>query len=264
MMQKSQHGKSQAWVLGLILFLTSALLFTAKSEGYIMPAEQLIQFMAANFSKLETVVITRLTRVGNETGELAGERFEEKIWMRSPNFFRSELLGPGVERHVLPDNFYMQLLVANPQERLTQLLSGLGINLQSVAFTRIDGMIAYRIGDKAPERPKILIEKERFLPILLVYGSSAGSEHGTITVRFEAYRKLEQGWYPFETTYSYGDEIMEKYTILTLEPNVPVHGSLFEIPAIKPDPGKILYKDQETTHEERLKQHIRTFEEKYP
>lgn len=264
MMQRSQHDKSQAWVLGLILFLASALLFTAKSEGYVMPAEQLIQFMAANFSKFQTVVITRSTRVGNEADELAGESFEERIWMRSPNFFRSELLYPGLERDVVPDNFYMQLLVANPQERLIQLLSGLGINVQSVGFTRIDEMIAYRIGDKAPERPKILIEKERFLPILLVYGSSAGSEHGPITVRFGAYRKLEHGWYPFEITYSYGDEIKEKYTILTLEPNVPVHGSLFEIPAIKPDPGKILYKGQETTDEERLKQRIRSFEEKYP
>ena len=90
--QQSFWGK-----LGLRYFLALALVTSLiqalpdQGQGYIMPAEQLIQFMAANFSKFQTLVITQSTQYENQGDKRAEKVFEEKIWMRSPSFFHSEI-----------------------------------------------------------------------------------------------------------------------------------------------------------------------------
>jgi len=192
-MKKRKRYRLTPGVSGLLICVAAVLFYNSGSRGYIMPAEQLIEFMAANFAKFRTVIITRATRVKTDAGEEAGEAFNERIWIKSPHFFYSEMMDPGMERGAVPDNLYMQLLVSNQEDRLMELLAGLGINFQSVAFTRVEGAIAYRIGDKEQDRPKILIEKERFLPLLLNYQVRGDSGPENVAVRFGDYRELEQG-----------------------------------------------------------------------
>lgn len=228
-----------------------------------MPAEQLIDFMARNFSKFNSLILMQTTRQENQ--EIGGiiKTFEEKIWMKSPSLVHSKVLYKNVERVAEPATHYRRLLMANSGESLMQLLSNMGINLQSVAFTRLDGVIAYRIGDKAPEGPKLLIEKERFLPLLLRYRLSEYSLGRTITVRFLDYRELVGGWYPFEITCSYGDHIIETYIIHNLQANVPFDPALFDEPGTKPRQEEATEKGLPAPEEERLQQIIKTFEEKY-
>ena len=144
-----------------------------------------------------------------------------------------------------------------------QLLSGMGVNLHSVALTRIDGVIAYRIGDKEPERPKILVEKERFLPLLLVYKTPRPYVQETITVQFKDYKKMEEGWYPFEIIYTDGKAFKEIYTIHTLKANVPIDPALFVMPKREVAPEQASEPDQVPSEEERLRDIIKKFEEKY-
>ena len=158
---------------------------------------------------------------------------------------------------------YRQLLIANQTQRIGQILSGMGINLELVGFTRIDGVIAYRIGDKAPESPKILIEKERFLPLLIIYRSIENLTHNVIRVRFNDYRKLQEGWYPFEITYSLGQKFRETYSIQSLQANEPIDIQIFYSAEGEPYPSGVPEKKQEDPDEERLKKIIKTFEKKY-
>ncbi|MGD9034341.1 MAG: hypothetical protein PVH02_16845, partial [Desulfobacteraceae bacterium] len=162
-----------------------------------------------------------------------------------------------------PDMGYRQIFMANSAQRLMQLLSRMGVNLHSVAFTRIDGVIAYRIGDKEHDRPKILVEKDRFLPLLLVYRSSEQSGLEMITVQFKDYKKMEEGWYPFEITYSDGKAFKEVYTIHTLQANVPINPTLFVMPKTESVPDQTFEPGQVPAEEERLREIIKKFEEKY-
>ena len=233
------------------------------SFGYIMPAEQLIGFMAKNFSKFETVVIIQNVIRQNEEDKDQGKIFKEQIWMKSPDLFQARILDQQEGMEEVRNTAYRQLLIANGTQRIEQILSRMGINLESVGFTRIDGIIAYRIGDREPESPKILIEKERFLPLLIIYRPMENLTRHVITVRFGDYRKLEEGWYPFETTYSLGQKIKETYSIQSLQANGPIDTQIFYSSGEKPYSSEIPEKEQEDPDEERLRQIIKTFEKKY-
>lgn len=257
----------------IVFFAFMALAFMVKHtcHGYIMPAEQLIELMADNFSKFKSLLIIQSVSDDNQTideehlvyYEDAEDVFKEQLWMKSPNLFRSQPLGYGEDRGENRDMVYRQLLIANSQEDLEQLLSGMGINLQSVAFTRIDGVIAYRIGDKGPYSPKLVIEKERFLPLLLVYGLSEDFYKGPVTVWFKEYRKVERGWYPFEITYSVGDRAKETFEIQHMEVNIPIDPSIFESSSVKTRLDEAQDTKQRSPEEKRLRKIIKAFEEKY-
>jgi hypothetical protein len=138
--------------------------------------------------------------------------------------------GTSADATPLRDHSYRQLFLANSASRLMDVLYGMGVWLPKTGYTRIDGIIAYRIGDSQEVSPKLLVEKARFLPLLMVYKSPSHPEGDLIKVRFLDYRKVQQGWLPFEITWSYGQNITEKYIINSVKVNVPVSQSLFDSP----------------------------------
>jgi len=228
MKRKPVFNKILSCGIGLLLFSILSLSGADWCRAYIMPSEQLIDFMARNFSKFMTLIIIQTVSEGNQGKE--GDLLKEQVWMKSPDLFQSRVLDrpeadPG-ERFTA----YRPLLIANKSQRIKAILSGLGIDLETVAFARLDGVIAYRIGRKGPDSPKILIEKERFLPLLLVYGVTDNLAMRTVTVRFSDYRKLDQGWYPFEITCTAQGGSERKYHVQTLEVNVPVQNAIFDSP----------------------------------
>jgi len=251
------------YLAGIVLLVGLLFIPAEKCLGYIIPAEQLLGFMAKNFSKFRTLLIIQSTQQEDEKSEGGEESFMEKIWMESPDRVRSQVMDHPMGRINKPDMRYRQILMANNAQRLLQLLSQMGVNTHSVAFTRIDDIIAYRIGDKEPHRPKILVEKDKFLPLLLVYRSTEQSHLETITVQFKDYKKTEEGWYPFEITYSDGKGLKENYTIHTLQANVPIDPALFVMPKSESLPDQASEPGQGPAEEERLREIIKKFEEKY-
>lgn len=246
-----------------LLFIVCSFLLPTRSHGYVMPAEQIVGLMVRNFSNLKTIVITQYT---NHTDRSDGGRekvFREKVWVKSPNLYHAKTLEINELPDFVPDAAYRQLLIANNEAAIMHLLSGMGIDLKAVAFTRFDGLIAYRIGAGDPESPKIIVEKERFLPLLLVYRSRDDQLNEIIKVQFADYRKLEPGWYPFQITYDHGTEITQKSATLAVEANVPIDPSVFgplPPPVEESSPG-----DRQGVGKEegRLKKILETFEEKY-
>ena len=154
------------------------------------------------------------------------------------------------------------MLLASSEERLTSLLNGLGIRMDAVAFTRIHGHIAYRIGEKDPRSPKLLVDKERFLPLLLVYRSPEDLE-AMISFRFSDYRKMDEGWYPFKMTVSHGEARLWNYTIDTFSPNEPINESVFEASKQTPPGDDSTVEGKGAVESDRLRRIIKTFEEKY-
>jgi hypothetical protein len=233
MMRKRDHMR--AWIgwknvcVCLVLFLSLTPMLQSTSDAYVMPAEQIVQFMTGNFSKVQTIVIHQSTQLENSGGE-EKRVFEEIITMKSPNLYHAAVTGTGADAARLRDHSYRQLFLANSASRLMDVMYGMGIWLPKTGYTRIEGTIAYRIGDSDEVSPKLLVEKARFLPLLIVYKSPSHPEEGLIKVRFLDYRKVYQGWLPFEITCSYGQSITEKYTVDSVKVNVPVSQSLFDSP----------------------------------
>lgn len=228
-----------------------------KGLAYLMPAEQLVGMMTANFSKFKTLFISQSICTLNQDNEEAGIPLEEKLWLKSPGFYRSELLtrswDKGVDLNI--DRAFCLLLMANDSDRITGLLIQMGVNLDSVALTRVDGIIAYRVGDKIPESPRLLIEKERFVPLLLSYWLSGDAGPEIVTVRFDDYRKLGRGWYPYEIVYSVGEGMRQRYSIIRLQVNIPIDGPLSVIPEQRIIP-------EETPEEKRLEEAVEALKEK--
>lgn len=265
------------------MFATLSLILGGRSYGYVMPVEQLVDLMTNNFSKFKTLVIYQNTSQAVRADEDAEKIFREEVMIKSPDLIYSKVLDQAVDRAALPDMTYRQLLISSKEERLERLLAWMGIDLKCVAFTRIDGIIAYRIGDERPGNPKIFIEKERFIPLLLEYSLPENPTGENIVVWFNDYRKQNKGWYPWEIIYSVGDTTRETYTIQTLHANVPVDQSLLNPSGIDlasektPEfildeildraPEEIQNKPADKgpadVDEERLKQIIKVFEEKY-
>ncbi len=262
-------------LLGTFLLIAALCLVMPRNvEAYVMPAEELAGLMAVNFSRLKTMEITQSVHLLNPQDQELERVFEEKIWLKAPDLFHSEVIGgPGLhtatgnEMGAHPgcaDMSYRRLFMANNSEMILEFLSEMGINLKAVAFTRFDGVIAYRLGDKGPESPKIVIEKERFLPLLLTYNLEGPSGFRMVNVRFDDYKKIDKGWYPYEIDYSGGNEILEQYLVLSMKVNVATASSLSRISVEKIGPFHRAEIDREDTlRQEHLREIIRILKEKY-
>ena len=253
------HRKT--YLTGLLLFVSIFFMTGGSSQGYVMPSEQLIQFMAKNFSKLKTLMITQITEGENEGDEENGKVFRSKIWMKSPDLFHFEIIKQPEDKIAIKDHIYRGLLIAGGEKRLNRLLSSMGIDLDLVAFTRVDGIVAYRIGERYADSPKIIIEKKRFLPLLITYWPPGQDPGQTTTIRFKDYWEVDKGWYPFEIERSSGGKINERHRVETLEVNMDIDASVFQSAGISPPSDNA--GEGGTSEGDRLRRIIKTFEEKY-
>ena len=153
--------------------------------------------------------------------------------------------------------------MANDCETIMALLSEMGINLETVAFTRLDGVIAYRVGDKNSENPKLLIEKERFLPLFLSYRLLDDSGEKRLTIRFDDYRKAVKGWYPYKIVCFIGEKIKESYFVNDLKSNLPIIFPVSGTHKGGPNQTQGIETIQESPEEKRLREAIKVLETKY-
>jgi hypothetical protein len=224
-----------------VSFLFIAILIcvmTGKTRAYVMPAEQLVDLMTRNLPKFKTLVITQSTHLITPEDLEVQMVLEEKIWLKSPGFHHSEMMDQtgdwdtGTNRvrvkRPSPDMAFRQIFMTGDKNTIMSLLSEMGINLNAVAFTRFDDVIAYRLGDEDAGKPKLLIEKEKFLPLLLNYRVWGDSGEKTVTVRFDDYREVVEGWYPYEIALFSGEDLEERYFVIDLKANIPVDPSFFE------------------------------------
>ena len=244
-----------------------------KGKAYIMPAEQLISLMTRNFSQLKTLVITQSTHLISPEDLEVQMILEEKIWLKSPGYHYSELgdlpndwsanaYGLTAARPST-DNTFRRFFMASNKNTIMALASEMGINLGLVALTRYDGVIAYRLGDKDPKAPKLLVEKERFLPLFLSYWLWGDSGRKTVTVLFGDYRKVEKGWYPYEIAMFCGEELEERYFITDLLVNSPIESSFFDEREEPSRHARESEQDKNSREEGRLREVIEFLKDKY-
>ena len=254
-------------VLAFLVFSTFTWLMPYRAEAYIMPAEQVVGLMMANFSRLRTLLITHTAHIYSSQDQKAETVLEERIWLKTPGFFRIELMGR-IEGQGSQDTFstniaFRTLLMENELQSIMTLLLRMGINQESVGFTRFNETIVYCIGDKGQQSPKLLIEKQRFLPLLISYQVPGDPGQDMVTVQFDDYRKLQDGWYPHQISYRLGKDISVRYFILDVQVNVPVDSSLMRSIKEMEHLSQGLENVQELHEDKRLREVIELLKEKY-
>ena len=94
MSKPSRKNGNQAKITIIFIMIIFFIFSLSNSLAYIMPSEQLLEFMRKNFSKINTLVIIQST-LQEETSaedEIIQKHFKEQLWLKSPAFFQSRIL----------------------------------------------------------------------------------------------------------------------------------------------------------------------------
>ena len=260
--------------------------------AYVMPLEQMLEKVRKRFATLNTLIIEQATHVIQSRDPLRERVLREKVWLKTPRYDRTmetaapRLPNPGTSapktmpgsqnegvkaenppdqaiRQPNPDVAYRWLLMANPKGEISAFLSQLGVQIWDLGYDRCEGVVAYRVGARDPEGPRLLVDKERFFPLLISYMLPGDPEGRLVTVRFRDYRKDDAGWYPYEIEYTLKDAPTEVYHILNLTANAPIQASFFERkverPAARPGPPV----NQGNPEDQRLRKIMQNLGKKY-
>jgi hypothetical protein len=231
------------------MLLLVSIMVPAIGDSYIPPSTQIIGFMVGKYASVKTLQITQLTKA-LDLGRGMETVFGESISLMSPGRYRSEVAGQpgkriiihngsktlriidgkiayGKGKRAFPFHF---LMIAQDPWQLQRSLKELGINLDMVSLTRCNGKIAYLIGNKESESPRLLVDKDLFTPLLLQYGDVAffASEFTELKQRL---------WYPRSLIYAYTganieDYVQEEYSIKDIIINPSIDASLFDISGV--------------------------------
>jgi len=232
---------------GMILLLS--ILAPSIGHSYLLPSTQIIEFMVKKYASVKTLQITQLTKV-LDLDRAKEMVFGESISLMSPDRYRSEVAGQPGKRIIVHKGvrtiriidgevaygkekrtflFHFLMLAQDPRHVLKDL-EQLGVNLDMVSFARFEGRIAYLIGSKEEGSPRLLVDKDLFIPLLLQYGNIAFFASDFTELK----PKL---WYPRSMLYSHTganieDYIQEEYSIKDIMINPSMDGSLFDISSI--------------------------------
>jgi hypothetical protein len=236
----------------VLILLSLVMIGIVPSTGspYLLPSFQIIEFMASQFAEARTLQITQLTKIIDLNQEIE-KAFGESLSLMSPDNYRSEIAGQPDKRLIIRhgskalkiingeviyhkediDFAFHFLMIAQDPKQLLKYLKTLGINIDMVSLTRFDGRIAYLIGDKGEGNPRLLVDKDSFLPLLLQYGNILfyASDFREVTTHM---------WYPHSIVYSFtganiDDYLKEEYRIKDIIINPSFDVSLFDIPLIR-------------------------------
>jgi hypothetical protein len=250
-------GYHRAFRLLASLAILLSLSFRPGAErlyAYVLPPQQLLQFMVPHFSKFHTLVVKH--SVERETQE-GVKSFEEILKMKSPDLLHSETTDPVATQGRVVDRSYRRLFFARSWSELSAFLSEAGVDMEKASFTRVDGTVAYLIGEQGPERPRLALEQARFLPLLFVYPSRLAGSPDLVKVLFRDYRQVDPGWYPFEILCTSENGWTERYRIESIQVNVPMQPSLFL------QAQEELRPEESPARNEKIDGIIKTFERKY-
>ncbi len=231
---------------------------SAEVQGYVIPPEQLLEFMAENVAGFQTLGLTWEHRSASE--EEGEEPVVMDVWFRPPEEVRVAPRGiytEGVPEE--PELAFLSLFSGN-QHLIQRFLTWKGVDLGASSYTRLDRVVAYRIGRKSSGTRVLLLEKSRFIPLLLRYEPDHAGAEETTEIRFQEYRRLEDGWFPRRILYRTASGVTGTYRVRDLRRNEP-HPSGFSSMERSKEGERA--SEPVSEEEKRLESVIRAFEEKY-
>ena len=270
-----------------VLIALFVIMIPGFAETYVMPAEQLVGLMNANFSAIKTMVITQTVSYYDPQLGDKGAVYKRMVWLKSPGFYHSEFIDAS-SRQIISDSAEAclgnqsdkasyWLLTASNNDSLLLNLERMGINTDTVALTRYEGTIVYCIGEKGLHTPNLLVEKERFLPLALSFTSKTSVNGNMVTVLFQDYREIGGGWHPYKISCFSEPGTRTEYSVLDIKVNTAIDDLFQEglrntpSPSLsmrgenggKQSPADTSDKKETSQKEEQLQEIIRMLKKKY-
>jgi len=271
------------WLMACLFWAMSG-----NAAGYVIPIELLIDKMQDRFSSFHTLIVDQTTQIlGSPEGEVA-DVFQEKVWLRAPGYYRSEIMGrsraekvsqpsptggkegsdketvdAAVFRKPNRDTTFRRLLMTGKRADILASLAQAGVDIDSIGVSRVDGTVVYRIGKKGPNQPRLLVDRTTFFPLLFSYLSSGSPQKHLVTVRFDHYKEVGSGWYPYAIDYTDNGANAERCFVLNIRVNPPIDISFFEAPARDHGRPPSASTTIDPKEEDRLKEAIQAIKEKY-
>jgi hypothetical protein len=224
-------------------------------DAYVLPAEQILNFMIDQFRSARTLVILQKTVVYDPSVEGGMQELDEALYYQFPDRFRREMstewgeqvrvVGPEgalfvtdgkiiAEREDSFDHF-KDLFLYRKGGLLLNKLFQLGVNLDVVSLGRYKERIAYVIGANYPDEsvPQVWIEKNTFRPIRYIpKGRSKGVNLEEI--EYADYMPLDKkGWYPSRIFFYRDGELARMYVLKTFQINSKLPHELFDVGYLK-------------------------------
>ena len=238
-------------------------MYSSGAEAYVMPPEQLIDYMQDKLGAFKTLIIDQKIVVMDPRDGKEVNAFEEKIWIKTTGFFESKVISgrenDGAAANESLPSLFRQLLMGNSRQYILMLLAKFGIDVESSSYARLDGVVAYSIGAREPGGARLLLNKETFFPMLLEYEVHDDSGSARVSIRFEEYREISGGWYPFKIVYLEGEKVDAQYLVLDLQANIPLSASLFKQKPIV----ERSHENDAGAEDDHLKEAIKALKDKY-
>lgn len=253
------------WVRRLGILLLSAVLGglflvlgpVGKSAGYVMPSEQILEYMSKHVLGFETLgLVLEFARDQDEGEEEAP--VSKRVWFRPPDSVRVQP-GGGREQGVFPwlESGVLSLFSGNTGEA-ERTLSRMGVGIGRSAYDRLEKTVAYRIGSAPGDGPFLLVEKRSFLPLLLEFEPPGARIGERARVRFRNYQKIGDGWFPYEFVCQAASGVTRIYTVRAVSANASARSWL----SVSPE-GKARENDRGEGASGRRERVLESFEKKY-
>ncbi|UCG14341.1 MAG: hypothetical protein JSU72_07750 [Deltaproteobacteria bacterium] len=257
------------------------------AHGYLLPSQQLIEFVARQTSKLYNFRLeVRAESPDPDNPEAVVER-EIVFYAARPDFLRQEtigvegataiLVGSGRRLSVIDgqllteeprhEDIFPKILFARSAETLGSILAEEQVDLNQVHLRRLGRQIAYVIGGppRDSDAPQFWCDKERFWPLRLVGRRSRQGISDLVDIRFLSYRQVASDiWMPSVIEFHREKQLLLRLVVQTTQINEPLSDALFDLEAFAAKhPPLILPKEPSERPAEGLEEMRRYLEKKY-
>jgi outer membrane lipoprotein-sorting protein len=238
----------------VIFVLSGLVLLTLAAAGraYILPAEQILEFMIKHLGPLATLQISQKTVIYDPSVEEGAREFDATLYYQYPDRFRYEVTTPeGQEIRVVGpdgavavqkgkivsqretrlDHFKDPLLCRNA-ELLHWKLSQGEVDLSVVSLGRYRNKISYVIGARYPDEslPQIWIEKDTFRPIRYILTRGDLVDSDSEEVEYADYTSLGKNkWYPARILFYKNSRLTKMYVLEDFKVNPELSDKLFDM-----------------------------------
>jgi len=226
------------------------------APAYILPAEQILTLMIDNFGPADTLVVSQKAVLYDPALEEGVREFEETLYYRYPNRFRSEVKTPGLKRILVvhrdetviivdgkivaetetPFDHFKDLLLYRKTGLLVDQLSRLGVNLQVVSLGRFNDKVIYVIGAKHPDDSvsQVWIDKDTLRPIGLLFGDPY-RQRPLRRIEYQDYdtEPDQGGGYPTRILFFENGSLVRMHVLESAQINPDVPDRLFDVAYLK-------------------------------